>query len=364
MHKLILIGPLIFSILVTDQNMLNIVLLHSTLRTSITLFMSILYFANIANSQTMTNTFEIVVSQSGDGDCRTIQEAIVKVRDYAEYPVLIKIKPGVYREKITIPPYKRNIILRGEDKTTTTISHDDYSGKRRISADILGNSDFNTYNSYTVFVGGDDCILENLTIANTAGNVGQAVALHTGGNRIIINNCSILGNQDSFFLDGDGHHIFVKNSFIEGTTDFIFGNATAYFKNCTLQSLSNSFITAASTTQNSRYGLIFDHCILIPKDSSVNNVYLGRPWRPYAKTIFLRCNMGDHIVKEGWHPWDGDINFPNKETTVYYGEYQSHGDGALQRENRVKWSNQLSDTEASAITMEDVFGVWKPSFWH
>lgn len=319
-----------------------------------------LFGLQLVDGQTLDNRFQLIVCQNGTGDYSNIQDAIAQVRDYAEYPVEIIIKAGEYHEKVTIPNYKRNIILRGEEKNKTIISCNDYSGKERSSPDIIGNQHFNTYNSYTLLIAGDDCTIENLTIKNTAGRVGQAIALHTDGDRIIVNNCNILSNQDSFFLNGEGNRIFVKNCNIEGTTDFIFGNATAFFTACTITSLSNSYITAASTTQNSPYGFIFDHCEIIPKDNTVNKVYLGRPWRPYAKTIFMNCHLHEHIIPEGWNPWIGDKNFPNKELTSYYAEYKNYGKGAQPYEKRANWSKQLSNKEAKKLTLKNIFGNWNP----
>ena len=281
----------------------------------------------LLSAQTMDNLFELTVAQDGSGDCKTIQEAINKVRDHAEMRVTILIKPGVYNEKVVIPSFKRNITLKGSDKEKTVISYNDYSGKPFRGIDVTGDTKFSTYTSYTLFIQGNDCSLENLTIENTAGKVGQAVALHTEGDRVVVKNCSILGNQDTLYLAKGGTRNYFENCYINGTTDFIFGAATAYFYNCTIESLSNSYITAASTTQQDAYGFVFVDCKLTAKDATVNQVFLGRPWRPYAQTIFINTEMGSHILAEGWNAWKGDKNFPDKEKTVFYAEFGSKGAG-------------------------------------
>jgi pectinesterase len=198
----------------------------------ITLFL--IFSSIIISAQTTDNRFELTVAQDGSGDFKTIQEAINKVRDHAEKRVVITIKSGIYNEKVVIPAFKRNITLKGVDKEKTVISYNDYSGKPFRGIDVTGDAKFSTYTSYTLLVQGNDCSLENLTVENTAGKVGQAVALHTEGDRIAVKNCSILGNQDTLYLAKGGTRNYFENCYINGTTDFIFGAATAYFYNCTV----------------------------------------------------------------------------------------------------------------------------------
>lgn len=308
----------------------------------------------------MENLFELTVAQDGSGNFKTIQEAINNVRDHAEIRVTIVIKPGIYNEKVVIPFFKRNITLKGLDKEKTVISFNDYSGKPFRGIDITGNPKFSTYTSYTLLVQGNDCSVENLTIENTAGKVGQAVALHTEGDRLVFKNCSILGNQDTLYLAKGGTRNYFENCYINGTTDFIFGAATVYFFNCTIESLSNSYVTAASTTQQDKYGFVFVGCKLIAKDATVNKVFLGRPWRPYAQTVFINTEMGSHIVPEGWDPWKGDKNFPDKEKTVFYAEYASKGEGGTAISKRAVWSHQLKKSNLKKYNLQKVFNGWNP----
>ena len=311
-------------------------------------------------SQTTDNRYELVVAQDGSGDHSTIQAAVNAVRDHAERRVVIHIKAGVYEEKVVIPSFKRNITLRGEDRDRTIIRYDDYSGKPYKGIDVTGNPDYSTYTSYTLLLAANDCNVENLTIENTAGRVGQAVALHTEGDRVVVLNCVISGNQDTLYLAKGGTRNYFGNCVIKGTTDFIFGAATVYFKDCIVESLANSYITAASTTQEESYGFVFVDCRLVASGVEVNKVYLGRPWRPYAKTVFIRTALDKHIVPEGWHSWPGDKNFPNKEKTAYYAEYDSYGEGASDLSKRVVWSRQLRKKDLKKYQQEKVLRGWKP----
>lgn len=324
----------------------------------ITLFFS--FCSLLVSAQTTDNRFELTVAQDGSGDFKTIQEAINKVRDHAEFRVIILIKSGIYNEKVVIPAFKRNITLKGLNREKTIISYNDYSGKPFRGIDVTGDTKFSTYTSYTLFIQGNDCSIENLTVENTSGRVGQAVALHTEGDRVVVKNCSILGNQDTLYLAKGGTRNYFENCFINGTTDFIFGAATAFFYNCTIESLSNSYITAASTTQQDAYGFVFVDCVLKAKDATVNQVFLGRPWRPYAKTVFINTEMGLHILPEGWNPWKGDKNFPDKEKTVFYAEYGSKGAGAITVSKRVFWSHQLKKAELKKFDLTKVLNGWNP----
>lgn len=310
-------------------------------------------FAQQKYPQTLT------VSQDGTGDYRTIQEAVNSVRDLGKKEVKIYIRKGVYQEKLIIPSWKTNISLIGEDASNTIITNADYSGKAYSGGkDVYGLDKFNTYTSYTVLVQGNDFTAQNLTIQNTAGKVGQAVALHVEGDRVIVKNCRILGNQDTLFTATANSRQYYQNCYVEGTTDFIFGEATVVFQSCTIKSLTNSYITAAATTEDQKFGYVFFDCKLIA-DSGVNKVFLGRPWRPYARTVFIRTAMANHILPEGWNHWPGDAMFPNKEKTTYYAEYQSTGPGG-DVSKRIGWSRQLSSKEATVYTLNHIFNSEHP----
>lgn len=291
----------------------------------------------------------LTVAKDGSGDYTTIQEAVDAVRAYSPVPVTILIKNGTYREKLVIPSWVTNITFTGESRDSTIITNDDHSGKE------VNGKKLSTFNSYTVWVQGNDVTMENLTIQNTAGRVGQAVALHVDGDRFVIRRCNLLGNQDTLLTANGNSCQYYEDCLIAGTTDFIFGPATALFRRCTIRSLSNSYITAASTTQEQAYGYVFMDCKL-EGNSEAEKVYLGRPWRAYARTVFIRCAMGKHIRPEGWHNWGKTEN----EQTAFYAEYGSTGAGG-KAEGRVPWSRQLSAKEAKQYTDVKIFGGWNPA---
>lgn len=289
----------------------------------------------------------LVVSRDGTGDFRTLQEAVESARAFMDYTVTIYVKNGVYKEKVIVPSWVENIDIIGEDRDKTIITYDDHANINKMG----------TFRTYTVKVEGSDITFKNLTIENNAAQLGQAVALHTEGDRLKFINCRILCNQDTIYTGAKFTRLYFKDCYIDGTTDFIFGPSTALFENCMIHSKRNSYVTAASTPKEAKYGYIFKHCKLTA-EPGVDKVYLGRPWRPYAYTLFIECELGKHIVPAGWHNWGKQSN----EETARYMEYKNTGEGANVSE-RVAWSKQLTKKEAEAVTVDAIFGTqsnWNP----
>jgi pectin methylesterase-like acyl-CoA thioesterase len=205
-------------------------------------------------------------------------------------------------------------------------------------------------------VDANDITFKNITIENNAARLGQAVAVHTQGDRLVFVNCRFLGNQDTVYTGMPHTRILFDHCYIEGTTDFIFGPSTAWFEDCDIYCKINSYITAASTPQDVAYGYIFNNC-RITTAPEVTKMYLGRPWRDYGYTLFMNCELPRQILPEGWHHWQIE-----REKTARYLEYNNRGEGAS-TEKRVSWSRQLTKKEAQQITLENVFRIndtWNP----
>lgn len=273
---------------------------------------------------------DIVVARDGTGDYRTLTEAMEGIRAFMDYKVTVHIKNGVYKEKVIVPSWLQNVDFIGENVEKTVITYDDHANINKMG----------TFRTYTLKVEGSSITFQNLTIENNAARLGQAVALHTEGDCLKFVNCRFLGNQDTVYTGAKGMRLCFLNCYIEGTTDFIFGPSTAWFDHCTIHSKINSYITAASTPQDVEVGYVFTHCKLTA-EPGVDKVYLGRPWRPYAATVFIDCEMGKHICPEGWDNWRN----PDNEKTARYAEYGNTGEGA-DTSGRVKWAKQLTRKEA------------------
>lgn len=308
--------------------------------------------AGIHAADKYDNPDTIVVSRDGTGEFRTISEAIEVCRAFMDYHKVIYVKRGTYKEKLIVPQWLTNIEILGEDRDATVITYDDHAN---IANPATGRG-IGTFRTYTVKVEGNSITFRNITIENNAARLGQAVALHTEGDRLVFVNCRLLGHQDTVYTGVAGTRLLFRDCYIEGTTDFIFGPSTAWFENCEIRSRADSYITAASTPQDRPYGYIFSHCRLTA-DANVTKVYLGRPWRDYGYTLFINCEMGRHIRPEGWHHWQKE-----RQKTARYMEYGNSGDGAA-TDRRATWTRQLTKKEAAKITMEEVFSIndkWTP----
>lgn len=307
---------------------------------------------NAANKYDNPDT--IFVARDGTAEFRNIDDAIEVCRAFMEYHKVIFVKKGTYKEKLIVPSWLTNIEICGEDRDNTIITYDDHANVFIPGTDRK----MGTFRTYTVRVDGNDITFRNITIENNAARLGQAVALHTQGDRLAFVNCRILGNQDAVYTGGINTRLYFKDCHIEGTTDFIFGPSTAWFENCTILSRTDSYITAASTPQDVEYGYVFNRCKIVAAEG-VSKVYLGRPWRPYAHTLFMNCQLGKHILPVGWHNWSNTQN----EKTTRYCEYDNHGEGAATKE-RAAWTRQLTKKEAAKVTLENVFrqnGGWIPN---
>jgi pectinesterase len=285
--------------------------------------------------------YDFVVAQDGSGNFTTIQAAIDASKAFPDAPVTIFIKNGVYTEKVKIPACNTHLRLIGESVEKTILTYGDYFSK-------INRGRNSTFYTYTLMVEADDFRAENLTIENSAGPVGQAVALHVEGDRCTFVNCRLLGNQDTLYLAGQTSRDYFNGCYIEGTTDFIFGAATAYFEHCTLHSKINSYVTAASTTKGKKYGFVFNECKLTAAEG-VDKAFLGRPWRDYARVVFIHCAIGKHIAPAGWVNWDKT----SRDKTAFYAEFENDGEG-VSTAKRVLWSHQLTAKEAVNYTKEKV----------
>ena len=239
-----------------------------------------LCFATVAQGQYKT---ELYVAKDGSAEFTSIQDAIDNAKCFPDVRITIFIKAGVYQEKVKVHAWNNRITLKGENSERTIIRWDDYFDK-------INRARNSTFHTATLLVQGDDFRAENLTIENFAGEVGQALAVSVEADRCEFRNCRMLGNQDTLYAAGANARQYYKDCYIEGTTDFIFGGATALFENCTIHSKSNSFVTAASTAEGRPFGFVFLHCRLTAAPG-VDSCYLGRPWRKYAKTVFVKCEI-------------------------------------------------------------------------
>ena len=292
----------------------------------------------------------ITVAADGTGNFKTVQEAFNSLPTRNSKPVIIFIKKGVYKEKLSLDSTKRFVNLIGENKFNTILTYDDHTGKISPQGDTI-----NTHSSASFFMRANDFTATNITFQNDAGfTAGQAVAIHIFGDKAAFFNCRFIGNQDVLFASKPDTRQYFERCYIEGTTDFIFGPSIAWFEQCHIHSKKNSHVTAASTPQSQPFGYVFNDCVLTA-DSNLRKVSLGRPWRPFANVVYMHSYIDRHIMPQGWSNWNNTENYK----TTRYAEYKNHGPGG-QVSTRVGWSKQLSDEEANQITIGKVMRDWKP----
>lgn len=317
------------------------------LRSIVAIVFLLVSFSGISFAQ---NQFDYTVAKDGSGNYKTIQEVIDAVPDFRKTVTKVYIKKGTYKEKVVLPESKQNIYFEGEDLSGVEITFDDYASKPNSFGENMGTS-----GSSGFFIYGINIRFKNITFSNTAGEVGQAVAVFVAGDKVQFENCRFLGNQDTLYTYGKTSRQYYLNCYIEGTVDFIFGSSTAVFDSCTIYGKRNGYFTAASTPEGTEFGYVFRNCKLTGS-AQKGSVKLGRPWRPFAKTVYLNCEMDSVVAPAGWDNWGKTAN----EQTTLYAEYKSKGTGANSSQ-RVTWAKILTDSQAAVYTLDNIFKDWKPS---
>lgn len=295
--------------------------------------------------------YDFVVDIAGTGDFMTVQEAVNAVPVNRKARTTIFIRKGIYKERIIIPETQTNIHFIGESQTETVLTFDNFANRKTALGENMGTS-----GSASMYIYAKGFEAENMTFENSAGTVGQAVAVFVAADQVVFRHCRFLGNQDTLYTWGKDSRQYYEDCYIEGTVDFIFGSSTCVFDRCEIRAKrSGGYLTAASTPQDKAFGYVFLNCKLTA-DEGVKDVFLGRPWRPYAKTVFIACDMGAHIKPEGWHNW----NKIEAEKTTFYGEYKTKG---MSSKSRANWSHQLTKKEAATYTIQSILGAsdgWNP----
>lgn len=298
-------------------------------------------------------------------------------------PLVIHIGEGIYREKLIVT--RPNVTFLGAGQDKTILVHGQGARELMPDGDTRG-----TFRTASLRIDTHDFTARHMTFQNDAGfgnTVGQALAVYIDGDRNAFEDCSFLASQDTLFTaplplkeakpggfkgPGEGkprvlgRHYF-RNCFLRGDIDFIFGGGIAYYEDCTIfsqkpgdrtppkdpsEEIIYGYVTAASTLEGQPYGYVFRDCRLV-SDCPPATVYLGRPWREFAKTVFINCELGGHIHPLGWADWG------KPHGHFFYAEYGSYGPGA-NPSKRADFSHQLTEEEAGEYTVENVLQGWKP----
>lgn len=286
------------------------------------------------------------VNKDGSGDFATVQSAVNSISGSNSTPTIIRIAPGSYYEKLIVDRPKITLCGQLGQEENTILTYSD-------GADTGG---VGTTGSASVNLSGDDVSVDNITFENTRGVGSQAVALLVSGNRVQFRNSRFIGHQDTLYVRGGP--LYFRDCYVEGTVDFIFGDATAILEDCTIHSVGGgTAITAPSTDQANPYGIVFLGGELTAVGSVSNgSVALGRNWRPYGSTTYIGTHLGAHISGVGWVKMG-----ENELSTARFSEHQTTGPGANPGA-RAPESSQLSSGEAANFTVDNILGDWTPSY--
>lgn len=316
---------------------------------------------NFTTKDFAAKDFDIIVAKDGSGDFTTVQAAINAVTDNSNQRTFIYLTNGVYNEKVLIPATKQNISLIGQDSAKTIITYNDYAGG-------AGGTDL----SYTIDIKAAGFYAENITVKNTwpttGGTSNQAVALMTEGDQQVFKNCRAFSFQDTHYPKVANTRNYYTNCFIQGATDFMFGGATAFYEACTINCVNGGqYVTAPSTTTK-EFGLVYNNCTITANSNVATQAYyLGRPWKDFAKTVWLNTKMGAHIKDIGWSVWTTTGDDADNQLTGFYAEYKSMNlSGTLISPIRAAWGKQLTDVQAARYTIDNAFNygsgsnTWNP----
>ena len=252
-------------------------------------------------------------------------------KDGKQGRVFIEIAHGTYHERVIVTQNHTNITLVGMGKSPADVV---------ITNSLNAKQAGGTFFTETVEINGTGFEADNVTFENTAGNTGQAVAAAVRADRAVFKHCRFLGHQDTLFADY-GRQYYV-DSFIEGGVDFIFGNAAAVFDRTEIHANGRSFLTAQSRTdaqQKTGYVILNSK---VTGDADHDTISLGRPWRPFARVVYINTELPAEVIAQGWSAW-GDRD---KVPQAYYAEYKSTGPGA-NGAARIGWSHQLTAAQAA-----------------
>ncbi len=307
-------------------------------------YLFILAFIAIAAGSRAAAGCSLKVAADGSGNARTVQEAIEKVPAGNTTRCIIRIKQGVYNEQVRVPANKPYISFIGESAEKTILTF-------KLSNKEAGS----TSAAYATYIGGHDFQAENITFENSFGQGSQAVAVLVEADRAVFKNCRFLGWQDTLYAKNGRQ--YYRDSYIEGSVDYIFGQAAAVFENCRIHSKADGYIAAPMRfAANEPSGFVFLNST-ITSENTEKGIYLGRPWRDYGRTVFINTKIDAQVRPEGWHHW-----LPEREKTAYFAEYGSTGKGA-NAEARVAWAKELGDADIKQFSVEYFLGGrdgWDP----
>ncbi|OEL35916.1 putative pectinesterase/pectinesterase inhibitor 21 [Dichanthelium oligosanthes] len=274
---------------------------------------------------------DATVAVDGNGDFKTINEALAKVLPKSAATYVMYVKAGTYKEYVFVPRNLTNLVMVSDGATKTVIT-----GSKSFMMNIT------TKDTATMEVIRNGFLMCGMGVENTAGTKNhQAVALRVQSDMSVFYECQFDGYQDTLYTHTSMQ--YYRDCVITGTIDFIFGNAQVVLQNCLIQvrrcmDNQQNIVTAQGRKEKrSAGGTVIHNYTIVPHpefESSGGRLktFLGRPWKEYSRTLYIQSKIGGFIDPQGWLPWLGDFGL----NTCYYAEVENHGPGA-DTSKRAKW---------------------------
>ena len=331
-------------------------------------------FTTMDRRQPEPHLYDAVVAQDGSGEFTTVQAAIDAAPSGRGTPWLIFVKNGRYKEHVSIPSNKPYLHIIGQERDKTVILDDKLSG---------GDNNVGIDGGCTVLVKANNVFFENITLENQYGHERQAgpqaLALNTGGDRIVLNNVALLSYQDTWITTSTSNYRhYIKNSLIEGAVDFIYNSGNVYFDGDTLEinRPSGGYIVAPSHQADVKWGYVFQNNIIrAHKGVNVRDVWLGRPWHNQPKTVFINLQTFVNLPAKGWYNTMGglpalwaeyntvDKNGNPVDLSMRESYYYVRDDNGKVVDEVFNVKNTLTAEEAAQYTIDNVMGGddnWQP----
>lgn len=277
-----------------------------------------------------------VVKVGANEQYQTIQSALDANQSSLKDRLVLEIDPGTYTEAVQVN--KPGVIFKNADSTgqkAVVITYNNYSSN---TFDANGNfvpqdnHDLGTSKCGTVIVtaAATGFSAENITFENSynvtdhtkEGEQTPAVAFDSLADQVYLKNCNLIGRQDTVYLQGKGNRVYINGGKIEGTVDFVFGDANALIENATINMAyyngrKTGYFTAPNTAKG-QTGLVFNNCQLTVDGQYGSNaaIYLARPWQTTIQTTSKVVN-GKMIIT-AYDPNTKDSRYTDTSSAVTF----------------------------------------------
>ena len=309
-----------------------------------------------------------VVKVGANEQYKTIQSALDANQSSLKDRLVLAIDPDTYTEAVQVN--KPGVIFKNTDSTgqkAVVITYNNYSSN---TFDANGNfvpqdnHDLGTSKCGTVIVtaAATGFSAENITFENSynvtdhtkEGEQTPAVAFDSLADQVYLKNCNLIGRQDTVYLQGKGNRVYINGGKIEGTVDFIFGDANALIENATINMAyypgRKTGYFAAPNTAKGQTGLVFNNCQLTVDNQYGSNaaIYLARPWQTTVQTTSKVVN--GKTILTAYDPNTKDARYVDTSSAATFINCQLPG--SLAQNVFGVWTGKYEDASGKQSTVD------------